>query len=266
MAVETDVGTPLCAGETFSPQALIEPTVTKGTFTDCPKCGAHVTKEKLRRHLNTVHGDGGRKAKGVAPLAPEPTVKFPWKAMAALAVIGVVLFATGYYVLGRIPTNGGGPTTNTPPIAVLETNFGTMRIELDTTKAPRTAGNFITLVRSGFYDGLIFHRVIADFVIQGGDPNGDGTGGSGTTVAWEDTGLKNLLHTIAMARSNPDDATSQFFINLKDNTNLDTAPAYVVFGRVVGGHEVVTAIGSVATDSNDKPLSAVTMTRVYMES
>jgi len=119
---------------------------------------------------------------------------------------------------------------------------------------------------TGFYDGLIFHRVIADFVIQGGDPNGDGTGGSGTTVAWEDTGLKNLLHTIAMARSNPDDATSQFFINLKDNANLDTAPAYVVFGRVVGGHEVVTAIGSVPTDANDKPLSPVTMTRVYMES
>jgi len=265
MAVETDVGTPFCGGETFSCLTLIEAAVPKGTFTDCPKCGAHVTKEKLRRHINTVHGEGGRKAPAPSSV-PESTVRFPWKAMAVLAIIGVLVFATGYYVLGRISTEGGGPTPSTLPVAVLETNFGTMRIELDTTKAPRTAGNFITLVRSGFYNGLIFHRVIADFVIQGGDPNGDGSGGSGTTVAWEDTGMKNLLHTIAMARGTPDDATSQFFINLKDNANLDTAPAYVVFGRVVGGHEVVTAIGSVPTGSNDKPLSSVTMTRVYMES
>jgi cyclophilin family peptidyl-prolyl cis-trans isomerase len=185
--------------------------------------------------------------------------------MAALAIVGILVFATGYYVLGRIPS-GGGPTP-TLPVAVLETSLGTIRIELDTINAPRTAANFIGLVRAGFYDGLTFHRVVADFVIQGGDPNGDGSGGSGTTVTWEDTGLRNTLHTIAMARSqSPDSATSQFFLNLKDNTNLDTPPAYVVFGRVIGGHEVVTSIGSVPTDANDKPLSSVTMTRVYMES
>ena len=265
MAVETDVGTPLCGGETFSSLAAIEADVAKGTFTDCPKCGAHVTKEKLRRHLNTVHGEGGKKTPPPTAVAG-PTVKFPWKAMAALAIVGVLVFATGYYVLGRIPS-GGGPTPNTLPVAVLETSLGTMRIELDTLNAPRTAANFIGLVRAGFYDGLTFHRVVADFVIQGGDPNGDGTGGSGTTVTWEDTGLRNTLHTIAMARSqSPDSATSQFFINLKDNTNLDTPPAYVVFGRVIDGHGVVTSIGSVPTDANDKPLSSVTMTRVYMES
>ena len=264
MAVETDVGTHLCEGETFSSLAAIEADVAKGTFTDCPKCGAHVTKEKLRRHLNTVHGEGGKKTPPPTAVAG-PTVKFPWKPMAALAIVGILVFATGYYVLGRIPS-GGGPTP-TLPVAVLETSLGTMRIELDTINAPRTAANFIALVRAGFYDGLTFHRVVADFVVQGGDPNGDGTGGSGTTVTWEDTGLRNTLHTIAMARSqSPDSATSQFFLNLKDNTNLDTPPAYVVFGRVIGGHEVVTSIGSVPTDANDKPLSSVTMTRVYMES
>ena len=255
---------PFVEGETFSCLTLIEADVAKGTFTDCPKCGAHVTKEKLRRHLNTVHGEGGKKTPPTTAVAG-PTVKFPWKAMAAFAIVGVLVFATGYYVLGRIPS-GGGPTP-TLPVAVLETSLGTIRIELDTINAPQTAANFIGLVRAGFYDGLTFHRVVADFVIQGGDPNGDGSGGSGTTVTWEDTGLRNTLHTIAMARSqSPDSATSQFFINLKDNTNLDTPPAYVVFGRVIGGHEVVPSIGSVPTDANDRPLSSVTMTRVYMES
>ena len=244
----------------------IEADVTKGTFTECPKCGARVTKEKLRRHINTVHGEGGRKAQAPAA-APGSTVTFPWKAMGALAIVGALVFGTGYWALGRIPTDGGGQTPTSLPIAVLETSLGTMRFELDTRSAPRTAGNFINLVRAGFYNGLTFHRIVADFVIQGGDPNGDGTGGSGTTVDWEGTGLRNLQHTIAMARStSPDSATSQFFINLKDNTNLDTAPAYVVFGRVVGGHSVVDAIAGVPTDSNDKPLSPVTMIRVFMES
>jgi cyclophilin family peptidyl-prolyl cis-trans isomerase len=241
--------------------------VTKGTFTECPKCGTRVTKEKLRRHLNNVHGDGGKKASAPAS-TPGPTVKFPWKAMGALAIVGILVFATGYMVLGRVPPEGGGPTPGTLPIAVMETSLGTMQIELDTTRAPRTAGNFINLVRSGFYDGLIFHRVVPNFVIQGGDPNGDGTGGSGTTVDWEDTGLQNVAHTIAMARTNPNDATSQFFINLIDNPNLDTPPegfAYVVFGRVVGGHEVVGTIGGVPTGSNDRPLSPVTITRAYMQ-
>lgn len=241
--------------------------MAKGTFTDCPKCGARVTKEKLRRHINTVHGEGGPKVKPTAPPASDSAVKFPWKAMAALAIVGIVVFASGYYALVLNPA-GGGTTPTALPVAVLETNFGTMRIELDTVRAPLTAANFINLVRAGFYDGLIFHRIVADFVIQGGDPNGDGTGGSGTTVNWEDTGLKNDLHTVAMARSqSPDSATSQFFINInpQGNANLNTPPAYVVFGRVISGHQVVDSIGGVQVDTNSKPLSPVTMTRVYME-
>ena len=188
-------------------------------------------------------------------------------AMAVLAVVGVLVFASGYWAFVLNRTDGGNTPPSTPPVAVMETNFGTMRIQLDIDNAPRTAANFINLVRSGFYDGLTFHRVVRDFVIQGGDPNGDGTGGSGTTVDWEATGKTNAMHTIAMARSqSPDSATSQFFINLKDNTNLDTPPAYVVFGLVIGGHEVVVAIGNVQTDASDKPPAPVTMTRVYMES
>lgn len=136
--------------------------------------------------------------------------------------------------------------------ATITTNMGTIKIKLYEDKAPITTANFISLAESGFYDNLTFHRVAKDFVIQGGDPNGDGTGGSGETIPWEDTGLKNIKYSIAMARSGDPDtpegantATSQFFINLKDNPSLDsyTYP-FVVFGQVISGTEVVDAIGA----------------------
>ena len=147
--------------------------------------------------------------------------------------------------------------------ATIETNMGTIKIKLYEDKAPITTANFIELAESGFYDNLTIHRVAKDFVIQGGDPNGDGTGGSGKTISWEDTSLKNIKYSIAMARSgNPDTvegantSTSQFFINLKDNPGLDsyTYP-FVVFGHVISGTEVVDAIGALyPTDPpNDGP-------------
>ena len=136
--------------------------------------------------------------------------------------------------------------------ATIETSMGTIKIKLYEDKAPITTANFIELAESGFYDNLTFHRVAKDFVIQGGDPNGDGTGGSGKTIPWEDTSLKNIKYSVSMARSGDPDtvegantATSQFFINLKDNQNLDsyTYP-FVVFGQVISGTEVVDAIGA----------------------
>lgn len=242
------------------------------TFTECPDCGARVSKEKLRRHRSRVHGEGAARAKRAAPAEePRSTVPFPWRTLATLAVIGVVVLAA-YWVLSRPPEQPPSPPGH--PRAVMETNFGTIRIELDTTRARVTAGNFISLARSGFYDGLTFHRVAANFVIQGGDPNGDGTGGSGTNVAWENTGLLNARYTIAMARSgdpdsaaSKDTATSQFFINLNDNTGLDSfAYPFVVFGRVIEGRAVVDAIGALypagQTSYDGPPTQTVRITRV----
>lgn len=121
---------------------------------------------------------------------------------------------------------------------------------------PVTAGNFEKLVREGYYDGVIFHRVIPKFMLQGGDPTGTGRGGPGYTIPDEFTGsLRNERGTIAMANAGPDTGGSQFFINLVDNDHLDGR--HPVFGRVTGGMDVVDRIGSVRTDRNDRPRTEV---------
>lgn len=136
-------------------------------------------------------------------------------------------------------------------------DYGTIKVELDADQAPITVQNSIDLANSGFYDGLTFHRIIEGFMIQGGDPNGDGTGGSGHTIRGEFTqnGVNNTLsHTrgaISMARSSAmNSASSQFFIVHEDSTYLDGS--YAVFGYVTEGIEVVDAIATSvsAEDSN----------------
>lgn len=139
-------------------------------------------------------------------------------------------------------------------------NGGVIRLELYPDMAPETVKNFEKLVREGFYDGLIFHRVIAGFMIQGGDPEGTGMGGSKDTIKGEfkSNGFaqNTLSHTrgvISMARTNrPNSASSQFFIMHADGTYLDGQ--YAAFGRVVDGMDVVDAIAAVKTDMRDKPL------------
>ncbi len=142
------------------------------------------------------------------------------------------------------------------------TSMGKFVVQMDETPRPITTKNFIGLVKKKFYDKLIFHRVIKDFVIQGGDPKGDGTGGTGLPIKDELTPLvSNVTGTIAMANSGPNSAESQFYFNLKDNTGLDKA--YVAFGKVISGISVVQAIGLVKTNSaNDKPLTNVVMDSV----
>ena len=136
-------------------------------------------------------------------------------------------------------------------------DYGTIKVELDADQAPITVQNFIDLANSGFYDGLTFHRIIEGFMIQGGDPNGDGTGGAGHTIRGEFTqnGVNNTLsHTrgaISMARSSAmNSASSQFFIVHEDSTYLDGS--YAVFGYVTEGMDVVDAIATSVTaeDSN----------------
>lgn len=154
------------------------------------------------------------------------------------------------------------------PKAVITTNRGVIELELFEQTMPITAGNFIKLSEEGFYDGTKFHRVIENFMIQGGDPITKtdeylryGTGGPGYTIADEhvsDEHLSNVRGTIAMANSGPESGGSQFFINLVDNTNLDfdKEPAmskHPVFGQVISGMDVVDEIGGVETGRNDIP-------------
>ena len=134
-------------------------------------------------------------------------------------------------------SNGGGNMGN--KIVTIETDKGTIKFELFEDKAPITTKNFIGLAESGFYDGLTFHRVEPGFVIQGGDPDGDGTGGSGKTIPLEiHQDLKHVKGAVAMARTNdPNSATSQFYITLADTSFLDGD--YAVFGKVKEGMDVV---------------------------
>lgn len=132
-------------------------------------------------------------------------------------------------------------TSNTKEvkIAVVETNKGTIKFELFTEKAPITTANFIKLANEGFYDGLTFHRYVENFVVQGGDPNGDGTGGSPEKIKLEVTPeLKHYKGAVGMARSNdPDSASSQFYFVLENANFLDGN--YAVFGNVTEGMDVV---------------------------
>lgn len=167
--------------------------------------------------------------------------------------------------------NSDGLGDNFPSnrFAVIETNYGTIKLELFEDLVPLTTKNFISLAKQEFYDGLTFHRVIKDFMIQGGDPNGDGTGGPGYKIVDEfpkdDSGNLLLKHDgpgiLSMANSGPNTGGSQFFITLAETSWLDGV--HTVFGRVVEGMDVVQAIGLVPTDkNNDKPLSDVIINKV----
>ncbi|MFA5061107.1 MAG: peptidylprolyl isomerase [Candidatus Pacearchaeota archaeon] len=144
----------------------------------------------------------------------------------------------------------------------LQTTEGDIVIELYS-DMPITAGNFKKLVEEGFYDGTIFHRVIEDFMIQGGDPTGTGAGGPGYVIKDEFVaGHSNVRGTISMANAGPDSGGSQFFINLVDNTYLDyDKPPFTskhpVFGEVLEGMDVVDKIGKVQTGAGDKPIDEV---------
>ena len=172
-----------------------------------------------------------------------------------------VLFTTGCSAAGMNDKDKGAKKMANP-IAVFETNHGTFEIELFEDKAPITVKNFTDLAEKGFYDGLIFHRVIDGFMIQGGDPNGMGTGGPGYTIP--DEFHKDLKHdsegVLSMANAGPNTGGSQFFITLAATPWLDGH--HSVFGKVVKGMDVVREIGKVDTDFQNKPLAKVVMEKV----
>jgi len=150
-------------------------------------------------------------------------------------------------------------------IAVFETNMGTFEIELFEDKAPNTTKNFIDLAQKGFYNGLIFHRVIDGFMIQGGDPEGTGMGGPGYTI--KDEFHKDLKHLsegiLSMANAGPNTGGSQFFITLDKTPWLDGHHA--VFGKVIKGMDVVKKIGRTKTGFNDRPVKDVIMEKVTIK-
>lgn len=157
------------------------------------------------------------------------------------------------------------------PIVTIEMNNGDiMKAELYPDIAPNTVNNFISLVKKGYYNGIIFHRVIKGFMIQGGDPEGTGVGGPGYSIKGEFSGngfqndLKHTKGVLSMARTMmPDTAGSQFFIMHETSPHLDGQ--YAGFGKVIEGEEVIDKIASVATDYMDKPLEEQMMKKVTVE-
>jgi len=163
-----------------------------------------------------------------------------------LAVVALVLLAAGCLAPKEEAAAGR---------VLLKTSMGDITIQLYD-NMPQTAGNFRDLVEKGFYNGVIFHRVIDGFMIQGGDPTGTGSGGPGYTIDDEFAeSNRNFRGTISMANSGPNTGGSQFFINLVDNNYLDDR--HPVFGKVIEGMDVVDAIGRAPTDTSDRPINEV---------
>lgn len=162
------------------------------------------------------------------------------------------------------------PPKELPVATIIIKDYGTIEAELYPHIAPNTVNNFISLANSGFYDGLAFHRVIKDFMIQGGDPNGDGTGGPGYSIKGEFTKNKfknDLKHTegiLSMARSqNKNSGGSQFFIMTKESSHLDGQ--YASFGKVTTGLDIVHKIENSKTGSNDKPVKNIIIESIKVD-
>ena len=173
------------------------------------------------------------------------------------------------------PASAGGQAKaaagRAAPTVSMKTSAGEIVVELDAAKAPRTVDNFLQYVKTGFYNGTVFHRVIRGFMIQGGGytPQGAEKATRGPIEIESSNGLKNRRYTIAMARTaDPNSATAQFFINAKDNRFLDYPGqdgfGYTVFGKVIKGSEVVDQIEAVETDRRDKPVKPVIIESVTL--
>ena len=209
-------------------------------------------------------GSSRIRSRPAEPKKANPNVKI----IAILAVIAIVIvIAVAVLYIGN--NTDGNQDNNTPNgnrIAVFDTTEGIIKIELYEDKAPITTGNFINLTNEGFYDGLIFHRVISGFMIQGGCPYGTGTGDPGYSIP--DEFHDDLKHDspgiLSMANSGPNTGGSQFFITVAETSWLDGA--HSVFGKVIEGMDVVIAISEVETDGSNKPLEDVTINSITIES
>lgn len=209
--------------------------------------------------------------------------KFMKKVYISLVIL-VILILGGYFLFVRdgeekskekeeeaADNNDITPSNNM--VATMQTNLGEIKIELFSSDAPKTVENFIKLANDGFYDGTKFHRVIKEFMIQGGDPltkddslkNKWGTGGPGYAFADEiHSNNHNVVGTISMANAGPDTNGSQFFININDNNFLDAK--HTVFGKVIEGMDVIRNIENVATEGPDRPVDDVIIKNINITS
>lgn len=196
------------------------------------------------------------------------------------ALIGLIIFFVILFSMMKTSNNTRDTVVagteqrfhGTTDSVIFTTNQGSFTVQLEKEKAPKTTTNFIKLATEGFYDGQRFHRIIEDFMIQGGDPLSKdqnmkprwGTGGPGYTFADEfHSDLSNVTGTISMANAGPNTNGSQFFINVKDNTFLDGRHA--VFGKVTSGMDIVMKISKLSTDQSDKPLEDVIVEKVEVK-
>ena len=185
-----------------------------------------------------------------------------------ILIIIAFLSAIVYVAFLRPPAENNSIKNNMNHVITIKTNMGEIRFMTYDADAPKAANNFITLAQEGFYDGVIFHRVIDGFMIQGGDPTGIGTGGPGYTFEDElnpeaesyKEGYKK--GAVAMANAGPDTNGSQFFIMVAD---YPLPHNYTIFGKVISGQDVADAIAKVKKDSNDKPVSPIIMEKVTVE-
>ena len=193
---------------------------------------------------------------------------------AAVLIIGGLVFADVFFLSSdSIPEDNGVLLDEKvvdygQPFAYMEVeNFGTMKLSLNPQAAPKAVGNFIDLCNKDFYDGLTFHRIIEGFMIQGGDPNGDGTGGPGYTIENEaDNGLTHDRGALACAKRGDETrmSGSQFYIVQGQEGAHHLDGQHTVFGMLVEGFDVPDAIATVQTDANDRPLNPVIMSDVYI--
>jgi cyclophilin family peptidyl-prolyl cis-trans isomerase len=199
------------------------------------------------------------------------TVARSWLQGTAVALALTLGACTG----SNTETSDTAPDSSGAPVVVLKTSSGVIEIELFEEKSPESVKNFLQYVDDGFYDGTLFHRVIPDFMVQGGGYNGDRTRKETRPPIKNeaDNGLKNENGTVAMARTSaPDSATAQFFINVKDNSFLDhTAPTregygYAVFGRIITGMDVIETIENSPTKSAGGAFANLPETEVLIES
>jgi len=204
--------------------------------------------------------------------------------VAIIAGAGLYIYISNTYISTQSSTSTTETTsctTGTPVLgapkgtyAKINTSLGCIEVQLYPSAAPKTVANFVNLSRTGFYNNLVWHRIVAGFVIQTGDPNtrnggGNrslwGTGGSGKTVPLEiNSTLHNDYGYLGMARStDPNSGSSQFYINLANNTSLNGQ--YTVFGKVISGIDVALAIGKVTVNSTDQPITPVFVTSITIQ-
>ena len=169
------------------------------------------------------------------------------------------------FVLSMLFLNGNLSAKDKDLIADINTTMGTMKVKLFYKKAPQTVSNFVTLAQKGFYNGIIFHRVIPNFMIQTGDPDGNGTGGPG--YAFGDEFDPSLKHSkpgmLSMANSGPNTNGSQFFITVAPTPHLDNK--HSVFGEVISGYDIAEKISKVDRDARDKPKKEVKIKTITIE-